>query len=415
MKKLTIEILKKNNLIAYEYVRGSNLYNTALPDGKSDIDIGGVYILPNDYLLGLPENYTPQVSDETNDTTYYELGRWVELLMKCNPTAIESLFVPEDKIIGPIHPSVQIFIDNRDMFLNTHIIEVTRQYGFGQIKRAKGLNKKIVNPITERKTVLDFCYVPYNQGTKHVEKWLADNGLKQKYCALVPLPNMHDMYGLYYDFGTHIICEYGIDLRNKEALLALDEIFIKATTNDALIQDKLFAQSIDKYCEYNSIYDIVPSGYHGIVSENSESNDVRHEAVPKGKTPIIIMSFNKDGYTVHCKKYKEYKEWEAKRNPVRYELNTNSQFDKKNMAHTIRLLHMAKELSENKGFNIVRTWDREMILDIRMGKYSYEYLLEYANNLDNEITYNLKNICNLPEKINKEQINKLLIKSRLMA
>ena len=409
MKKLTIEILKKNNLIAYEYVRGSNLYNTALPDGKSDIDIGGVYILPNDYLLGLPENYTPQVSDETNDTTYYELGRWVELLMKCNPTAIESLFVPEDKIIGPIHPSVQIFIDNRDKFLNAHIIEVTRQYGFGQIKRAKGLNKKIVNPITERKTILDFCYVPYNQGTKHVEKWLADNGLKQKYCALVPLPNMHDVYGLYYDFGTHIICEYSVDLRDDKQM---DELAFKLQHSE-IESNKLFVKSLDKYCEYETIFDIVPSGYHGIVSENSESNDVRHEAVPKGKTPIIIMSFNKDGYTVHCKKYKEYKEWEAKRNPVRYESNLHKNYDSKNIYHTIRLIHMSKELAENKGFNIVRTWDRDFLIDIRNHKFEYDYIMDYANNVYNETMEKINN-CKLPEEVDKEKVNELLIQARKM-
>lgn len=413
MEKLTIEILKKNNLIAYEYVRGSNLYNTALPDGKSDIDIGGVYILPNDYLLGLPENYTPQVSDETNDTTYYELGRWVELLMKCNPTAIESLFVPEDKIIGPVHPSVQIFIDNRDMFLTKEIFKTNLGFAYNQVKRARGLNKKIVNPITERKTVLDFCYVPYNQGTKHVEKWLADNGLKQKYCALVPLPNMHDVYGLYYDFGTHIICEYGIDLRCGEDLLALDKVFAKAATKETFKQHKLFAQSIDKYCEYNSIYDIVPSGYHGIVSENSESNDVRHEAVPKGKTPIIIMSFNKDGYTVHCKKYKEYKEWEAKRNPVRYESNLHKNYDSKNIYHTIRLIHMSKELAENKGFNIVRTWDRDFLIDIRNHKFEYDYIMDYANNVYNE-TMEKINDCKLPETVDKDKVNDLLIQARKM-
>ena len=123
--------------------------------------------------------------------------------------------------------------------------------------------KRLFNPITERKTVLDFCYVPYNQGTKHVEKWLADNGLKQKYCALVPLPNMHDVYGLYYDFGTHIICEYGIDLRDNEQM---EELAFKLQYSE-IESDKLFVKSLDKYCEYKTIFDIVPSGYHGIVSE----------------------------------------------------------------------------------------------------------------------------------------------------
>ena len=60
--------------------------------GQSDTDFGGVYIADNEVLMGLSEYYEPQISDEKHDTTYYELGRWVELLMKANPNALESLF-----------------------------------------------------------------------------------------------------------------------------------------------------------------------------------------------------------------------------------------------------------------------------------------------------------------------------------
>ena len=410
MEKLTIQDLRDRGWIAYEYVRGSTLYNTSLPNGKSDIDIGGVFIIPQDYLIGLSENYIEQVSDEKNDTTFYELSRWVELLLKANPTAIESLYVPEDKIIGPIHPSVKYILDNKEIFLTKNVVNVTCSYGYGQIKKAKGLNKKMVNPVTERKTVLDFCYVPHNQGSTNVDKWLKWNGLKQKYCGLVPLPNMHNTYGLYYDFGTHIICEYNVDLRDDKKM---DDLSFKLQhTEDE--NDKLFIKSMEKYCEYDTIFDVIPSGYHGIVGENNESNDVRTESVPKGKLPIVIMTYNKDGYTSHCKDYKEYQEWVKKRNPDRYDLNGDSKFDRKNMGHTIRLLHMAKEMSENKGFNVVRTWDRNMILDIRNGKYTYEYLLEYVSTLHKEITENLDKICNLPSSVNKEIVQNMLIEARKM-
>ena len=410
MEKLTIQDLRDRGWIAYEYVRGSTLYNTALPDGKSDIDVGGVFILPQDYLMGLAENYIEQVADEKNDTVFYELSRWVELLLKANPTAIESLYIPEDKIIGPIHPSVKHILNNKNMFLTKNVINVTCSYGYGQIKKAKGQHKKIVNPITERKTILDFCYVPYNQGSLQVEKWLAKNGLKQRYCGLVSLPNMHDVYALYYDFGTHIICEYNTDLRDDKQMDILADK-LKNSENEI---DKLFVKSLNDLCEYDTIFDIIPSGYRGIVSENADSNEVRFEAIEKGTKPIIIMSYNKDGYTCHCKKYKEYQEWLQKRNPVRYDSNGDSKFDRKNMGHTIRLLHMAKEMSENKGFNIVRTWDRDMILDIRNGKYTYEYLLEYTTSLYNNIIENIENICNLPSFIDKDEVQKLLIEARKM-
>ena len=67
-----IDNIKEKGLLAYEYVRGSSLYDTTLPDGKSDIDLGGIYLAPKEVLFGLSENYQSQISDEKNDITYYE-------------------------------------------------------------------------------------------------------------------------------------------------------------------------------------------------------------------------------------------------------------------------------------------------------------------------------------------------------
>jgi predicted nucleotidyltransferase len=114
MEKLTIQDLRDRGWIAFEYVRGSHAYG--LNTETSDKDIGGVFIIPQDYLMGLRSNYIEQVADETNDTVFYEFGRWIELLMKANPTALESLFIPEHCIIGPIHPAIKYIMDNRDSF-----------------------------------------------------------------------------------------------------------------------------------------------------------------------------------------------------------------------------------------------------------------------------------------------------------
>jgi hypothetical protein len=407
MEKLTIQELRDKGWIAFEYVRGSHAYG--LNTEKSDKDIGGVFICPQETLMGLRSEYIDQVADETNDTVFYEFGRWVELLLKSNPTALESLFIPKHCIIGEVHPMVQHIIDNRDMFLPKECFKTLFGYAKSQIYKARGLNKKIVNPVTERKTVLDFSYVPYNQGSTNVEKWLKRNGLKQKYCALVPLPNMHNTYGLYYDFGTHIICEYGVDLRNNSELDKLSERLQdeKQLTED----DKLFIQSLNKYCEYDTIYEIVPSGYHGIVSENNESNDVRSESIPKGKQPIIIMSYNKDGYTSHCKDYHDYQDWVKKRNPVRYESNLGKNYDGKNMSHCMRLIRMGKELALGQGFNVERTYDRDYLLLIKNHGVEYDDIIAQAVKEQEEMDAAAET-STLPETPNMDEINRLLIEAR---
>ena len=103
MKKYTIDYLREHNLIVYEYKRGSHLYHLNVE--TSDEDYGGVFVCPIEDLIGLRSGYVEQVSDEKNDTVFYELGRWLELLLKANPTVLESLFAPEDCIIKS-HPII---------------------------------------------------------------------------------------------------------------------------------------------------------------------------------------------------------------------------------------------------------------------------------------------------------------------
>ena len=248
---MNLKELESSKQLGYKYVRGSTLYNTNIE--TSDVDYGGVFIAPNEVLLGLSEFYQDQISDEKHDTTYYEFNRWVELLIKANPNALESLYVPEDKVVGNIHPAIQLIIDNRDLFLTKECFKSLSGYAYAQIQKCRGLNKKCVQPIVNRKEVLEFCFVPYGQGSTHVTKWLIDNGLKQKYCGLVALPNMHDVYGLYYDFGTHVICEYNVDLRNKDQV---DDLSDRLFYSDDV--DRLFLSSFMKYSDYPSLYNLEP-------------------------------------------------------------------------------------------------------------------------------------------------------------
>ena len=235
---MTTQEVKDSGLLAYEFVRGSTLYNTNI-EGISDVDYGGVYIAPTETLLGLPENYEPQVSDEKHDTTYYELGRWVELLMKANPNALESLFAPRDKVVGDIHPAIQLIIDNRDLFVTKEAIKSTSGYAFSQIQRATGRNKKCVQPVLERKEVLDFCYTFKGQGSQSMKEFLAEHGLDQKYCGLVNIPNMKDVYGVYYDFAAYLHFEDLDDVTKRN-------IVFKSGLVDVNDVDKIFNRMDNK-------------------------------------------------------------------------------------------------------------------------------------------------------------------------
>ena len=125
------------------------------------------------------------------------------------------------------------------------------------------------------------------------------------------------------------------------------------------------------------------------------------------------MSYNKDAYICHCRDYKEYKEWENNRNPVRYESNLNQNYDAKNIMHCMRLVRMGKELALGQGFNVRRTYDRQYLLDIRNHKYEYEDIMKQVENERIAMDKAVKS-CTLPDKIDCDLVNKLLIDARKM-
>lgn len=390
-----MNIQEVENKLAYKFVRGSTLYNTNIE--TSDVDYGGVFILPNEKLIGLPDFYQDQISDEKHDTTYYEFNRWVELLMKANPNALESLFVPTDKVIGDIHPAVQLIIDNRDMFLTKECFKSLSGYAYAQIQKCRGLNKKCVQPVMEKKEVMDFCYTFKDQGSQPMKEFLEERGYLQKYCGLVSIPNMKDTYGVYYDFASHVKFEFD-NYKDRRVFLSL--------CND-WFGGEYYEWVFDRFVN-NEFY-----GYSGIVHPEGKSNEVRLSSIPKGELPICFMTYNQQGYESHCRKYKEYQEWVEKRNPARYESNLKSNYDVKNVMHCVRLLHMGKELAEGKGFNVERTWDRDMLIDIRNHKYEYEDIIEYVEKTFTEMKELAAN-CNLPKTVDKQKVNELILQARLM-
>ena len=130
---MTIDDLKSQNLILFECISGSKAYG--LDTATSDTDIKGVFLLPKEDFYGL--NYIPQVSNETNDIVYYELGRYFELLLLNNPNILELLSTPENKILYK-HPFLNAI--NAEMFLSKLCFNTFGQFAISQIKKAKGLN-----------------------------------------------------------------------------------------------------------------------------------------------------------------------------------------------------------------------------------------------------------------------------------
>ena len=348
--------------LLYRYVRGSHLYN--LNTSTSDVDEGGVFIARPTDLLGI-SSYCNQVSDTKHDTTWFEVGELLRLLLKSNPTVLESLFVPKYKILGEVHPYMQLILDNKEAFISKDCFNPFFGYAKSQISKASGLNKKINMEPMQHKTPFDFIYTFKHQGSTKVANWLENRGLKQEFCGLVNIPNMHDIYGLYYDFGAH----YQTIKEESD-----EEIF----KNYALFMDTVI-NHFHLFYERDALKtlsELPIKHYRGIVSDDENAEPRLSSVEDKNEKPLCFISYNQSGYASHCKKYKEYKTWEKERNPARYESNLNKSYDGKNMMHCFRLIHMAKEIAQGQGIILERNEDRDFLLSIKNHELEYDKLFE---------------------------------------
>lgn len=347
---LTINDLKQQDLILFEAVSGSRAYGLALP--HSDIDIRGVYYLPKSYFYGL--NYIPQISNESNDEVYFELGRFVELLLQNNPNVLELLASPE-RCIQIKKPIMNLL--KSEYFLSKQCQQSFAGYAFGQIKKARGLNKKIVNPLPkEKKSLLAFCFILEDAKSIPLQEWLERKQLQQDQLGLVAIEHSKHIYAVFID-------------ENQEL------------------------------------------GYQGVIKEAEDSVILKSRVAPHIQ-PVAYLSFNQEGFTSYCRDYHSYWQWVVERNEERYNNNQahGQNYDAKNMMHTFRLLETARDIALYREIRVERP-NREELLAIRRGEFGYESLLERADNLMKEVETLFTN-SELPENVDRVKALQALIEMR---
>lgn len=389
MKQITHEYLVDNGLILFETIIGSQAYGTQTP--TSDVDKKFVYILPINHILGT--GYVEQIN-VNKDFTGWEIKRFLELMGSNNPTVLELLNSPEDCIITK-HPLFDIILEQKEKFITKVCKDSFGGYARQQIKKAKGLNKKQnwEKDKVIRKDLLDFCYVIDGEKTIPWKKW-NDGRFEEKYIGAVNLSNARDVYALFYDkVGELLHSDRHTEAKRKTA---------KEIRKDA-------GKSMGL-------------GYKGLINTGHEdedgninygiSNQLRLSSIPKGHKAICNIIYNKDGYSEHCKDYREYQEWLENRNETRYvETQEHGQkIDGKNMMHCIRLINMATEIGEGKGIQVRRS-DREYLLSIRRGEVDLETLIETADAAIANMDSVFEN-SDLPNSVDKDLVNNLLVKIR---
>lgn len=351
-----------NTITIFRAIVGSQAYGLSTP--SSDTDYKGIYCQPWRDLVSF--GYKEQI-EINKDETLYEARRFLQLAQSANPTVLELLFSPQDYVLTTSE-AYNILYENRFKFLTKKCAHSFGGYAVAQIKKARGLDKKMnwESKRVVRKTPLDFCYVHKDGKTIPIDKYLKSQNMKQEYCGLVNLDHFKDCYALYYDFRA----QYGPDAnRPHEA-----------------------------------------NGYRGIIKEGG--NFVRLSSVPRGLIPGAIMYYNKDGYAMHCRDYAQYKEWLSERNTSRYVdiKGHGQQIDGKNMMHCRRLLDTAIEIA-TEGNLTIRRPNRDELLAIRKGDVPLSDIISKAEE-DIRLMDQLYKSSKLPNEVDPEFVNDLLLAVR---
>lgn len=349
--KKKYKFLKDNNMILGEFIVGSTAFGTNSP--TSDIDKNFVYIDSlEDFLSG---NLTEKI-EVTKDYAGYEIGRFIELLSRCNPGILDLSNSNTDCIIS-MHPLYKKYIvDNAQKFLTKKVKESFSNYAYSQIKKANGENKKFRQEMEkERRGLLDFCYVGKGQGSIPLKEFLKKKKINIEACGCVAINHMKNCYHLFVD-------------RN-----------CKAT--------------------YKRITD-------------KDDVQIVLSSIGKEEKPVCLFYANREGFSKYCKDYKQYWDWEKNKNKERFNDNIKNGclYNSKNMSHCHRLLDTCIEILRDGKFNIKRQ-NREQLIAIRKGVYPYEQLIEDADTKIKEIE-RLYTISTLKEEVEKVFIDKLLYNIR---
>ena len=397
---MNFESIRKNGDLLFESVRGSHLFGLATP--TSDIDTFGVFCCPPELLFGTGKDYVSIVESDKNDDYWDEIGKFVKELEKSNPNALEALFTP-DKWIKHFDPSLQPLWDIRVSLITKACFKSFSGYALDQIKKAKGLGKAInIDPETvrRRKNPLEFCWVAMRTGDGDVrlDKWLSRNGLKQEHCGIVHLTNTLEMYNLYYDWFADK------DLRLED--------YIRLRYG---IRQPNFLQRLKYGKELTEGKKTEFIGYRGLLDPSDiETSQLRCSSVGKedATNPLCTFQYNYLAFSQHCADYKRYWSWVENRNPERFELNKGYNYDGKNCCACIRLMTMAKELSEGQGMKLDRSEiDRDFLLSVKNHALTFDQVISKMDELESSMKYSFEK-SNLPDEPDRDLLEDILVQIR---
>jgi len=325
------------------YVGGSHAYG--LDTDTSDLDIRGIFKDSIDMILGYQK--LDQLANDSQDIVIYSLSKLLPLVAEGNPNVMECLWVDEEEILFATY-EYSYLRSRREDFLSKIVKHKYSGYAMSQLSRIKGHDKWLVK----------------EQSGKFEKK-----------------PNIKD-YIIFVDSEDGHVCK----------LSSLEWNF----------NYHYFTKVKDEI--YNLFFDIECSHYP-LIEEGNSFIPIQQERV-EGTVYRGIIWFNKSQFQIDLDEYNNWKKWKENRNETRHQLEVDYGYDTKFALHACRLMLMGIEILQGKGV-IVKRPDRDFLLDVRNGKYTYNYIIETIPNYISELDEAYK-ISKLQNSVDKKMVVDLI-------
>lgn len=335
--------------LAFVVRHGSNAYGTNV--AGSDEDFKGVAIAPKENYLGFGSNFEQQELKDP-DTAIYEIRKFFALASNCNPNVIEVLHVdPEDHIL--INATGAKIFEAKNKFLSKRVRFTFAGYAKSQLGRIETHRKWLLNPPKTKPLRSDF-------------------GLADK--SEIPEDQM---------------------MAAKAAIAKELERYNLGFLDDLREDQKIAVQ--------NSMYDIL--------AELKISKDDQWLSAAKkiGLADNFIQYMQVERrYEGKKREWDQYNTWKSERNEFRAEFEARYGYDTKHGYHLVRLIRMCREILET-GKVIVKRPDREELLAIRNGAWSYDKLIDYARTEEGKLDEICAKSKAIPPKPDMDFLNNLCV------
>lgn len=303
---------------------GSTAYGTALP--TSDVDVRGVAVPPLEYYLGYAKRFE-QAQFKEPDMVVYEVQKFFKLCADCNPNCLEILYTdPQHHFVTTVYGN--LLLKNRDLFLSKKARHTFSGYAMSQLKRLKHHHRWLRDPPKGEPTRKEFDLPP---------------------TTLIPKEQLEAVYA---------------DIRK---VVERWDVAIPGADDASIIDLK------NRYAE--------------ALAEQKITSDSQWEAAARTlgiNDNFIYLMGQERKFQTAVNEWRQYGTWKQERNEARAELEAKFGYDTKHGMHLVRLLRMGREVLAGEGVKVFRP-DREELLAIRAGAWSFEQLIDWAEKADADL------------------------------